>query len=274
MLRRIIKRPNAQVIAIAAIAVGISLSPLTAQEPSEESIEAGAEALQSLGDLPWYDAGKDDLRPIEVSPPPKPPERPDVAENLVKRSDKAGKDGSSGADGAGATAAGSLFSYLMLLLGLGALSIALIVVISLMFKTFFSRRGSRDDRSDREPGAGSQIDRLEQLPVNLRRVRSDLLGEARRHYEAGEYNEAIIYLYSYLLVELDKAQRIRLLRGKTNRQYLWELRESPELRSLVARAMVAFEDVFFGGHDLDRSRFEACYLRLDEFHLLLEPVAA
>jgi hypothetical protein len=193
-----------------------------------------------------------------------------VAENLVKRGDKNGEDDPSDASGEGATAAGSLFSYLMMLLGLGALSIALIVVISLMIKTFFSRRGSRDDRSDSQTRTGY---RLEQLPVNLRRARSDLLSEARRHYEAGQYNEAIIYLYSYLLVELDKAQRIRLLRGKTNRQYLWELRDSPELRSLVARAMVAFEDVFFGGHDLDRARFEACYLRLDEFHLLLEPVA-
>jgi hypothetical protein len=193
-----------------------------------------------------------------------------VAENVVKRKEDDDGSSSSGA----ATAAGSLFSYLMLMLGLGALSIALAVVITLMFKTFVSRRGSRDDRTEGTTGAASQIDRLEQLPVNLRRSRSDLLGEARRHYQAGEYNEAIIYLYSYFLVELDKAQRIRLLRGKTNRQYLRELRDAPELRSLTARAMVAFEDVFFGGHDLSRAGFEACYSRLDEFHLQLEPVAA
>jgi hypothetical protein len=29
--------------------------------------------------------------------------------------------------------------------------------------------------------------------------------------------------------------------------------------------MVAFEDVFFGKHGLDRERFESCWRRVDEF---------
>jgi hypothetical protein len=32
--------------------------------------------------------------------------------------------------------------------------------------------------------------------------------------------------------------------------------------------MVAFEDVFFGNHPLDRNRFESCWTRLDEFEAL------
>ena len=109
------------------------------------------------------------------------------------------------------------------------------------------------------------VDRIEQLPFAVKRPQSDLLGEARRHYEQGNFAEAIIYYFSYQLVELDKHQVIRLTKGKTNRQYLGEARRAPDLRPLLEDTMVAFEDVFFGHHDLERSRFEACWNRLAQF---------
>jgi hypothetical protein len=260
--------PRGTLCTAAFIMLALAASAAAQQPP--RPIRSGAEALRQLGDVPWYDAQLDELRPVEVAPPRAPPPRPDVAENLVSRSKEDEKgDGQDGEKAA--TAAGSLFSYVMLLLGLGALSIALLVVLNLMIRTFITRRGATSASDDVR--SSSRVDRIEQLPVNLRRARSDLLGEARRHYEAGQYNEAMIYLYSYMLVELDKSQHIRLLHGKTNRQYLWELRRSPELRQLVAQAMIAFEDVFFGGHNLDRSRFEACYGALDAFHQQTEPAA-
>ena len=58
---------------------------------------------------------------------------------------------------------------------------------------------------------------------------------------------------------------IRLTRGKTNRQYLREIRRRPRLVELLEMTMIAFEDVFFGHHALGRARFESCYHRLDEF---------
>jgi hypothetical protein len=33
--------------------------------------------------------------------------------------------------------------------------------------------------------------------------------------------------------------------------------------------MIAFEDVFFGDHPLERARFESCWLRLGEFETLI-----
>ncbi len=91
------------------------------------------------------------------------------------------------------------------------------------------------------------------------------MGEARRHYEQGNYSEAIIYLFSYELVQLDKFALIRLARGKTNRQYLREVPRRPELRSPLERTMVAFEGVFFGSRLLDRAGFEACWQQLPQF---------
>jgi hypothetical protein len=45
-----------------------------------------------------------------------------------------------------------------------------------------------------------------------------------------------------------------------------ELQPRPELRGLVERTMVAFEEVFFGHYPLDRAGFERCWEQLDEFH--------
>ena len=65
--------------------------------------------------------------------------------------------------------------------------------------------------------------RIESLPFPVAAGRLDLLAEARRHYQAGNYGAAIVYLFSFQLVQLDKRQIIRLAKGKTNRQYLREV---------------------------------------------------
>jgi hypothetical protein len=110
---------------------------------------------------------------------------------------------------------------------------------------------------------------LEALPFLEDRPRDDLLGRARRHYEAGNYAEAIIYLFSYELVELDRSSLVRLSRGKTNRQYLREASRTAGLAALLERTMYAFEGVFFGGHSLDRPSFEVCWTGLDDFQRLI-----
>ena len=106
------------------------------------------------------------------------------------------------------------------------------------------------------------------MPPTAVRRKSNLLEEARRHYRDGDYGEAIIYLFSYQLVQLDKHQLIRLAKGKTNRQYVRELGPRVELGYLLTTTMQAFEDVFFGNHSIDRVRFESCWLRLEEFESL------
>lgn len=110
--------------------------------------------------------------------------------------------------------------------------------------------------------------RIEALPEEVRRDASDLLGAAQRHYELGNYREAMIFLFSHELVELDRGQRIRLARGKTNRQYLRETSALPTLAELFEQAIVTFEAVFFGNHPLDRAAFETCWTQLPELERL------
>lgn len=124
---------------------------------------------------------------------------------------------------------------------------------------------------DEDLSLSGDVDRVDALPFQLKRPQGDLLAEAQRLYDEGRYAEAMIYLYSYQLVQLDKSHVIRLTRGKTNRQYLREIRRRSNLFELMQRSMVTFEDVFFGAHRLDRSGFESCWTQLDEFHDQLDP---
>jgi len=114
----------------------------------------------------------------------------------------------------------------------------------------------------------SEVDSIEQLPFPVPVAQSDLLGEARRCYDSGRYRDAMIYLYSYQLVQLDQHQKIHLSKGKTNRQYLHELKPHGRLRELVSQSVRLFEDAFFGHYELPRDRFESAWSRLDEFQQL------
>ena len=108
-------------------------------------------------------------------------------------------------------------------------------------------------------------DRVEALPFQVRSATSDFLAEAGRLYQAGKYSDAIIYLFSYELVELDRHHVIRLTKGKTNRQYIRETRSRPLLRSVLEGTMIAFEDAFFGNKVLSRETFERSWNRVNEF---------
>jgi hypothetical protein len=147
------------------------------------------------------------------------------------------------------------------------LAVAVGAIIYLLAQAFAARRKRED--SSRETVADGDAAAVESLPVPATARRGDLLAEARRHYAAGNFALAIIYLFSFQLVQLDKRQIIHLAKGKTNRQYLREIGPRAGLATLVEQTMVIFEDVFFGNHGLERDRFESCWGRLGEFESLV-----
>ena len=63
---------------------------------------------------------------------------------------------------------------------------------------------------------------------------------------------------------------IRLAKGKTNRQYLREIRTRAPLRALMMRTVSLFESVFFGRHQLDRASFKSCWTELDQFQQIVQ----
>ena len=116
--------------------------------------------------------------------------------------------------------------------------------------------------------------RIENLPFQVKRPNANLLAEAQACYDRGEYNDAIIYLYSHQLIELDKRQAIHLTKGKTNRQYVRELRERPKLSNILESSVLLFEEAFFGRHSITRHQIDRCWNQLPDFQRELGLVTA
>ncbi len=226
----------------------------------EEAIEQGREALNGRTTFPFYDARQDDVRRIDVR---------EKATPQTAKTDWTQK--TTTAAGPGRLRLGSGFGTVFQVLGLSLLTVIIVVLAVLLVKTFLQGE-QLQTQGTKVIDTSSDIDRVEDLPFQMKRPTGDFLSEAQRLYEAGQYSEAIIYLFSYQLVALDKRHVIRLAKGKTNRQYLRETRSREALKQMLQGTMISFEDVFFGHHQLSRARFEESWRRLDEFHTQLEQV--
>jgi hypothetical protein len=225
-------------------------APAAAQETpaapvdSTKAITAGREALDpGWRGYPWYDSSTDDLRRIRV---PKTRNwntnwNPNFRMDWVT----------------------------WIIWGFVALVFALLAY--LIYQVY---RGRWVDlpggaRAVAETPVANDASRVEALPFQIDPLTGSLLDAARRAYAGGDYARAIIYLFSHELVELDRRHLIRLTRGKTNRQYVRELRGQGALPGLLSQTMVLFEDVYFGDRALSRERFETCWNRLNEFDALV-----
>lgn len=231
--------------------------PAHAQETKQEpnpAVEEGRKALRS-GSFNWYDSTKDDLRRINVTPPIDPtPTTPTPATGNW-----------SWWNWNASLGAGEFLLWLVLFAVVGGLAYLLIMA-------YLQRETSQAVATQESISEESvEVIRTEDLPVAVPTT-GDLLSAARRAFEAGNYRDAIIFLYSHQLVQLDRRQIIRLSKGKTNRQYLREVAKTGRsgLKQVFERTLVVFEDVYFGGHSLDRPQFEACWNHQAEFERLLQ----
>lgn len=228
---------------------------------ADDAVDEGREALNSTWtEYPWYDAEADALRPIPVQPPPPPP--PPTG-TIIKPQPPAPSNAAPMSSQTTSFLAG-LLQVLPWLLVMALLIVAIVLII----RWRFSLQSPAKARASRRRSRQAEIERIAELPFEVQ-PESDLLAAARREYNSGNYGRAIVYLYSWQLMELDDSHHIRLARGKTNRQYLRELRPRADLRGLLEPTMIAFEDFFFGDHELSRRRFEGCWEQVDQFQRLL-----
>jgi hypothetical protein len=230
----------------------------------DQAVEAGRDALQGRTDYPWYDRAADDVRRLPVAPP--------KSDELPNRQSRWSAKANPSNNAKPATRqSGSALAPVLQGLGI-TLLVALLVTIAVLIARAALRQEVSGEQGAAVVEVSHDVDRVENLPFQVKKPISDFLSEAERLYQAGEYSEAILYLFSYQLVQLDRQHVIRLAKGKTNRQYLREMRNRPALRGMLEGTMVAFEDVFFGRHTLDRDRFEVCWRQMDAFRGELQRV--
>jgi hypothetical protein len=201
--------------------------------------DPGTSARQALenGRFPWYDAQQDRLKPIEL--PAATPKRKLPELHLPE------------------------LRYIFLTL----LGLMMAALVAGLIWALYRRNASTSDRPNATPDVKSKIS-VDALPFLRGRRADNLLEQARALYAADNYSEAIIYLFSYQLVELDRFAHLRLARGTTNREYVRETKNTP-LKQILEQTMVTFEEVFFGGQRLDKVRFETCWRQLPQFEQLV-----
>ena len=112
--------------------------------------------------------------------------------------------------------------------------------------------------------------KLLDLPFEVEPSMLGLFAQAERFRAAGDYSKAIVYLFSYALVEMDGARCIHLARGKTNRAYLRELKGRDGLRDFTHQLVQAFEFAFFGKHVLSQEAFERIWSQVPSFEAELK----
>ena len=234
---------------------GVIVSRAHAQEgDGDRWVETGRGSLRDQGDYPWYDSEGDQVRRVDLQADAGTDDGPTTAPAPVLFVDR-------------------LLSVFVELIVWVVLLLVFAALVALVIWALFRAEGRQVREQKSRVSTSTGVDRVDGLPIPVA-PQGDLLTEARRLYQAGRFDEAIVYLYGYQLVHLDRHQLIRLARGKTNRQYLRELTKHPPVRDRLEATMVAFEDTFFGRHSLPRSRFESVWNLLPEFQSHVEQIAA
>jgi hypothetical protein len=242
------------------VTLAVLCGGLRAEAAISDPVKAGRGALEQQTDFPWYDDQADDVQPVAG--------RGEVKE--IKGGSGEGKQAREQRDSGTTFSPGAKWEGAEVIAWILVGAVVVLLVGVLIYAILQSDPGAAKDRKSDSAAAGD----LAALPVPVAGAGGDLLAEARRRYERGEFAQAMVYLYSHVLVRLDRGHLIRLAKGKTNRQYLREVGSRRSLAEYFELAMHTFEAAFFGRRELARDEFEAAWRGVDDFHRLVEEAHA
>ena len=133
------------------------------------------------------------------------------------------------------------------------------LVVLLAVLGWFTTRALRERALRRRFREGELLRRqrrIETLAVEARARYDDLDSAAEEALARGDLRSALIFFFSWILVEMDKHEVVLLDKGKTNLEYWRELEGRPRLRDLYRDVMGKFERVYFGGFSISRPDFD------------------
>ena len=146
-----------------------------------------------------------------------------------------------------------------------ATGVLIMGLVAVLLWAFFRLESNESDRDAMVVRRRATAEQIEALPFDVRADDGDFRSLADQAYRKGDLRSAITFLFSHVLLSLDEKELVRLRKGKTNRQYLAELRPHRSLSDYYTKVMVAFEDTFFGDRAMANSDFENCWHELDGF---------
>lgn len=206
-----------------------ALCPTAAADAVEEAFTKG-------GGAPWFDPDQDDVRPVPIR------NKPPHAKHRFSSWSWTEQPARNATPAQWPDWIGTALTWL-----LGAALVALVVAIIYWIVRYLRQRQA--PLPDAGPGEEWGEEKIQELPFELASRPSDFMAAAREAFESGQWRQAVILMYSEQLMHLDRFEWIRLAKGKSNRQYLREIRSFPELRQLLRESVWLFEDVYFGDHE-------------------------
>lgn len=229
-------------------------------------------SLESMGSVPWYDVEESAIEPVPVKPRmddstnresrwiPQPKKEKSVTSKATNPAQPAGQNSNGQMPGFW-SALGTLLGDFSQVIGWVILALLIAAVVGSLVYAFSKMEGDDSASPSKQTIAADRLDesdevRLENLPVQMQRPTGDLLSESDRLRDLGRLNEAIIYLFGHRLLQLDRAHAIRLARGKTNRQYLSELRRRKDLERLLFSTIQVFEQSYFGRYEITSGQYD------------------
>lgn len=184
-------------------------------------LAAGLGAVESVGDalgrVPWYDA------------------ETDTWQRVLPRERHA-------ADHGDAFGEVSMFAFAMYALIIAALALLLALIWKL--RTPSLPTAAQKLRARVQAGAA-------ELPLDPAEVDGDPEAGFQAACAAGDWRRAVIWLYAWQLLALDAAGHLRLMTGKTNRNYLAEVASNTAVAATFAATVAVFEHIYFGRAAID-----------------------
>ena len=233
------------VAAVAVAAAWLLLGPLSARgddapaAPGEDARAAVKAALEKEK-FPWYEPRTETVKPVW-------PPRAWNLEWLFNRLPTMN---------ARVPAIGDL-------IGIGLATIAGVVLIVVLIQLW------RYYRPAGEAGRGMRTElgrsaRIEGLPAGVRLESGDPWAEAVARRARGDYAGAIVYLFAHQLLTLDRLRQIRLVPGRTGRQYVRAI-DDRRYTAWVEPSLRLFESVYYGHHVPSRESFEHVWSLAEAF---------
>lgn len=259
-------------MAILMLGVCATLVPLSAAPAVSAATAVEVDAHEALRKLPknkWYDRQED------AYSPPRGTTADRAGDNELRKTGWLAKAKATQQPGASRRgmwnwrAAYSEWISTAIITGLGLVLLAIVALLA--WHSLRSYMPARYQQPTTSPGVTIDPARVTDLPFEVSATGTSPLAYADELQRAGRYDEAIIWVFAYLLLALDNGRYIHLQKGKTNRMYLREIRKHPDLANMIEPYMHAFEDVFFGKHPISKQRFMELWEKLDAFHARWQP---
>ncbi len=229
---------------------------------AQETVEAGQRALEQRG-FPWLDPERQTVTELDR---PEPGRAASLNRNeLPVRAPDNGTRTTVPANG-------SSFGPVLNAVVWVTITVLFALIVAILVRQFLKMESQRDDQAFQdELDRTAMLERITQLPFDVRHATdTDFREQAARAANRNDFGPATMLLFSHMLLQLDQRELIQLKKGKTNRQYLMELRTHESLAAYYQQVMIAFEDFFFGNEIIDRHRFDTYWKRLDTFQQQLE----